>query len=268
MVKKNHNRSLNLAIIFFAVFVFLIIVSLICKVVALVNRSIFDGENQITINVIDDNKNKSKLISFSPKNNSIYIVDIINSEESKNIKSALEIPIDEVIYTKKEINEKNLKQVLFLYSIPFLKDKTSLTIVDFIRLFLYANSVPTNSLYSKQISLKSNFSLIKNSGIYSFFIDPKIAEEKASIEIINGTNVFGLGNKLASFISNTGGNVIMVSNADREEVNSKIIYFEKESYTVKKLARILNLKKEKAKNKKFGEITIVIGKDSLNDLRF
>ncbi len=267
MVKKNYNKSLNLAIIFFAFFIFLIIVSLICKAVVLINKSIFDGENQLTIEIIGD-KGRNKLISFSPKNNSIYIVDVINTEGNKNIKSALEIPVDKFIYTKKNISEKNLKQTLFLYSIPFLKDKTDLTIVDFIRLFLYANSVPSNSLYTKEISLKNDFNLIKNSGIYSFFIDPKIAEEKVSIEIINGTDVYGLGNKLASFVSNTGGNVIMVSNADKEELSSKIIYFEEENYTVKKLARILNLKKEKTKNKKFGEVTIIIGKDSLDDLKF
>ncbi len=266
MTKKKKTKSLNLAVIFFVIFGFLVLLSIILKIVNVYQKSTFDGENHFTVKVLGEDENAS-LVSFAPKSNAIYILNIKNGK-NKNLMEKLNVPIDGEIISDIDINEGNIKLCFFKFLVPFKVKETNLTIFDFLRFSLYANSVPANSIYQKDVSVNDDQVVLKSLGVYSYFIDQSIAGEKITIEIINGTDKFGLGNKLASFLSNIGANIIMVSTGDSIVKKSKIEYFEKESYTLNKLSRILDFPIKKIDKKKLGEITIVIGEDALGKNRF
>jgi hypothetical protein len=266
MGKSKQLKSLSLAAIFFAFFILLISISIVLKIVNVYQKSTFDGENHFTVSVISKS-DKVSLVSFAPKSNQIYILNI-NGGKDKNLRTTLEIPIDSEIYADSEITEENIKTNFFKFLSPFGHKKTNLTVFDLFRLWAYANSVPTNSIYQQEILANDDSLKLKSLGIYSYFVDQKIAEEKISIEVVNGTGVFGLGNKLASFLSNTGANIVMVSTSEKEENSSRIDYFKKESYTLKKLVRVLGFKTKMTEKKSLGDITITIGKDTLGKIRF
>lgn len=266
MAKSKQGKSLNLAVVFSAIFILLILISLTCKVINVFQKSNFTGENHFTVSVTSE-EDKVSLVSFAPKSNSIFILNI-KEAKNKNLSSILEIPIDGEINANTQITDKNLKSSFFGFLIPFSVKKTNLTAVDLARLWMYSNSVPVNGIYEREISVDEDILKLKSLGVYSYFIDQAIAEEKIGIEIVNGTEIFGLGNKLASFISNMGGNVVMVSTSEKTEDKSRIDYFGEENYTLKKISRILNLKPNKVEKRKLGDIIIVIGKDSLDKLKF
>jgi hypothetical protein len=266
MGKQNQIKSYNLIVVFVSLFLLLITISIIFKIINLFEKSTFDGENHFTISVEGKDKNAS-LISFAPKSNAIYILNIIDGK-NKNLSSALEIPIDSEINTDTKINDKNIKAKLFSFLIPFTIKESQLTFIDLFRLWLFTNSVPSNSIYQQEISTDDQSVKLKDSTVYSYFTDQGIAEEKVSIEVVNGTDVFGLGNKLASFLSNTGANVVMVSTADKEEKVSRIDYFGKESYTLRKLSRLLGFKINLVKKRSLADITIIIGEDALDRIKF
>jgi hypothetical protein len=96
-------------------------------------------------------------------------------------------------------------------------------------------------------------------------LDPAIYRENQSIEIVNATRIDGLGAKFASFISNIGGNPVMVSSSNDVIGKSKIIYYGKESYTVKKLSTYFNIKKENSKTRRLADVIIIVGKDLVQE---
>ncbi len=266
MAKKNKTKSLNLAIIFAVIFGLLVLLSVVLKVVSVFQKSTFDGENHFTVNVVGKDENTS-LVSFAPKSNAIYVLNIENGK-NKNLIDKFEIPIDGEINADISITEGNIKSSFFKFLIPFKVKETNLTIFDLLRLSFYANSVSINSIYQKDISISDDRATLKSLGVYSYFIDQGIAEEKISIEVVNGTDEFGLGNKLAGFLSNIGANVIMVSTGDNLAKKSVIEHFGEESYTLKKLSRVLNFPIKKINKKKLGNITVIIGKDALEKNKF
>lgn len=263
---KKKSKSLNLAAVFSIFFVLLVLVSVFLKIVNVFREARFDGKNHFALNAAS-NKESNLLISFSPQDNTIYILKIIDTK-GKNMSRILNIPINNYMHLNSEIHRDNIKTELFKYLMSFNLKNTSLNRVDMFRLWLYSNSVPVNSIYQQEMSAKDSVSQIKDYGVYSYFIDQKIAEEKIPIEIINGTNISGLGNRLANALSNIGANIIMVSTSEQEEQDSRIEYVDKESYTVKKISQVLSFKQVLSSKKKLGEITIIIGKDSLDKLKF
>ena len=99
-------------------------------------------------------------------------------------------------------------------------------------------------------------------------IDSFIENERQTIKIINGTGVSGLGSRLARFITNMGGNVIMVATENGKEKKSYISYIDKRTYTVKRLQKILGYEVVRNKDNTLSDVTIVIGEDKLNNIPF
>jgi hypothetical protein len=266
MAKSKQIESLSLVVVFTTLFLILIVISVIFKIINLIKKSTFDMENHFTVSVISNNKNVS-LVSLAPKSDAIYILNIKDGT-GKNLPSILEVPIDSEIYADKKVGEKNLKNTFLSFLIPFSIKKTNLTFIDIFRLWLFTNSVPSNSIYEREVLASDKMIKLRDPVVYSYFVDQAIAEEKISIEIVNGTDVFGLGNKLASFLTNIGANIVMVSTSDHEEAQSKISYLDNKSYTLKKISSILKFKTELVKNRGLGDITITIGKDALSKIDF
>ena len=262
---KKQSNNLNLAAIFIGIVVFFVFLSFLFKLFFLIQQSHFDGKHSFNLEVLEDN-NKS-IIAFSPQDKSISILKIQNSQKINDLKTYLEVPIDgELVLKNQDFNYNQISQSLFKASFSLNKDLENLTIIDTLRLALLARSVSPNSLHQRSI-LQSN-SQVQNANIIQLsFGDPTIKEENKSIEIINATDTFGLGLRLATLISNISGNVILVNSKGLQK-NSRIIYYGDQSYTVKRLSTYLNLPVSKSKNRGVADVIIIIGVDSLKDLKF
>lgn len=257
--------NIKIAIIFFALVFTIILISLIAKSISIVSRSLFDNTNRFTISV-SSNKNR-EVISFSPKAQSISVLHLDKDSKNLKIASTLAIPIDAKVENLSDINGNNISSLMFNLFLNYKDIKTNLTIFDILRLYLFARTVPPNYVYVKHISLSLDSSKIDKI-VSQLFSDEVIEKENANVEIINATNVAGLGNRLGRIVTNIGGNVVIVSTENKEEALSTVSYSGRKSYTVEKLSKILGFKVVKVNKKSIADIVIVIGKDSLPTLSF
>lgn len=258
--KKNPSGNLKFATLFSLLVAGLIVLSLTLKLFLLVGASKFNGVNSLTVLVSEENQ--EQIINFSPVNQSLYILRLENFKD--NPSSKYEIPIDATFQSPNEITSKEFSQVLAKKILDF-KDQKSLTFMDFLRLFLFTNTVREPNISHGQISQTSTPEEISKI-TSSYFIDPSIIEEKKSIEVVNATEIPGLGNRLGNLINNMGGNVILVTTGDIQN-ESEIDYVDK-SYTAKRLSALLNFKLKKTEKKSIPDIIIVIGKDKAGKDKF
>lgn len=259
--KKATQGNLGIAAGFSFIVLGLIFFSFILRVLMLLGESKFDGVNSFTV-VVDQEK-AEQVVNFSPKTQSISILNV-KDREGQNLGTSLEIPIDGSFVSEELVNGKNLSSVLSKNIFNFESQK-ELNFMDFLRLFLFTNTVKQNDVKEETISKESTMQeLLEVTS--SFFVDPVILEEKQSIEVINATDVPGLGNRLANLITNMGGNVILVSSGDKAQ-KSEVLYIEK-NYTAQRLAKVLGFKLTETKKKSIPDVIIVIGVDALRNLKF
>jgi hypothetical protein len=260
---KETSRNLQLAGVF-VLFVFgLILLSVIVKIGLIVKDSAFDGSHLFTIAL--ESKNQTKVVSFFPQNKSIAVLDIEGDMRSQDLISFLQAPVDSAAILE---NVESSSVTSALLSAAFKFDRYSkLTILDVLRLFLFAKTTSGSSVSEKTISsFASEQDRQKIASI--FFHNPVVNQENVTIEIINAADTIGLGTKLANMIGNMGGNVILVLTADNPVNNSKIVYSGKETYTVRKLSNFLHFPKQKSDRQEVANIVIIIGKDGLDKLKF
>lgn len=271
--KRKHptNDSLRFAGFFIIFVLFLILGSIFIKGLSLYQKSKFDGAHRFTVLV--KLQKEEKIVSFSPDNNSISILKILQEEETQ-ILNRLSIPIDEKILLKEAnsnhnlsitLDNKNIKSGLLTMIFSYNAFDTNMTVIDLIRLWFFTLSVPSHAVTVKELSLKSldlNKQFIIDSIAAQFFIDYAVSKERQSIQIINGTDIAGLGNKLAKVISNMGGNVVSVATSNSILSTSAIAYSGGDkTYTLKKLSSLFNLKIEQANDLSVSDIVITLGKD-------
>ena len=255
--KKDNNKSLSLAV-YFGLLVFLIIVvSVVFKVIDLARSSKFDGKNRLTVAFVSDKH--IDLISVSPQDGTLVKLVINNVSKTSSLKKDY-VPIDAHINVDSDFNS-SVKSYFIKAFFRMSNIKTNLTVFDLIRLSMYSGSVSKDKINSKTVDAGDSKKLSVYAG--SLFIDPKISEEKVAVQITNSADVPGLGNSLAKYISNIGGNVVLVNTSQNPEEKSRI-YYRDDSYTLKKLSKVLDLKPENKDIGSISDIIIVIGKDRQN----
>lgn len=256
--KKKKSSNLGFAFIFCAAVFFLVLISFLIKGIILVKNSTYDGEHRFNLAIFG--QKKTSVISFSPQNRSITILNLDGNIPRGELGMDLELPIDATVQANNMTADKNkiaaeISDILFHYR----DASTNLTVIDAFRLFLFAKDVPQGSIYERDLSSKDSISI--NSFTSSFFIDPTISNEKVTIEIINGTSVYGLGNRLADLLNNIGADVVLVTSSDKQESSTKILYSGDLNYSIKKISKILNVKPIKSSQRDISDVTIIIGKD-------
>lgn len=263
--KNKEGSNMKLAAIFVLLVLGLMILSVFFKLAFLIKNSKFDGTHKFNVLLIT--KNKQSVVSFSPSNKSFTLLFINDKEAKENLSKFLGIPIDGKIISEDNLSKDNLLFVFLKSVFPLGNFVEDLTIIDLIRLSVFLRTVPEASIYEREISNK--FSQAQKSTIISLsFTDPAIYEENQSIEIINAAKVYGAGGRLANLISHMGGNVVLITSADKQEKISKIIYSGKVTYTVKKLSSYLNFALEKKDKKSIVDVIIIIGTDKAESNKF
>ncbi len=265
-MKKKIEQSISnskIAIVFFVFLTFIVGISLILKVAAVIKDSQFDDSKRFTLSLT--NGKNIEVISLSPDSKDITVFKFDSNVKFEEVGRILEIPIDGFITFKSQ--DLNQKISLLFKSAVFNCNnlKTNLTIIDLLKLAISARAIPENSINTIIVKDPSKLDLGK---VDRLVIDSFIENERQTIKIINGTGVSGLGSRLARFITNMGGNVIMVATENGKEKKSYISYIDKRTYTVKRLQKILGYEVVRNKDNTLSDVTIVIGEDKLNNIPF
>jgi hypothetical protein len=265
MVRNKNTTNLGLAGLFVLLVAGLIVFSLLLKLFFVFKDSKFDGSHSFIVGFVGPSK--TKLVSFNPQSKTLSVVDV-NVSSGKNILSkTLEVPIYGILRTDKNITDRDISPLLLKSASPFSNSLEGMTFIDAFELSVFAKNVQQGSIYDR--SLDDTLNDAQKATVLSLsFTNPSLYQENLGIQIINASDVTGVGGRLASLITNIGGSPILVTTAENPQGASKIIYYKSESYTVKKLSNYLGFSTQVSDRKGIADITIIIGKDKVSNLNF
>lgn len=236
---QTDNKSLKMFFVFSGVVLFFVLISLLIKVIFVIQQSKFDRKHQFVLSLYQDSKIK-EIIKFSPQENKTFVLDVT--------KNNIEIIPDAKVDYRFDLQlgpdvAKTMRDIVFRYN----SVSTNLTIFDLVRLTI--------------LSHKASVEKIDSFTTVNFFLDESIVSENTTIQIINGSAVAGEGKKLEDALNNLGFNVISVTTSREEEKFSKVQYTGIESYTARKLKNILGFNLEKTDKAGIADIIVIIGKN-------
>jgi len=269
-VKHQQSENFRMAITFFVLVIFLIFISIVFKLFVFLKDSKFDGNHDFTLAIFQTGN--VEIVNFEPSAKTISILNLTNAQKNKlhvgNIGQKLEIPIDSKVENSFiSIDKNNLSSQMIKIISGRGVGKSDLNFIDGLKLLLISKTIPENSITEKNLNYDETTG-IEGNVMQSLFSDPSIVSEKVSIEIINGTKTYGLGNRLANLITNIGGNVVLVSNSDNPESLSKILYSGDKNYTIERISKSLGIKEIKTDRRSISDVTIIIGEDMGSSLSF
>lgn len=254
----------KIAIVFFVFLALIVGISLILKVITLIGAGQFDDSRRFTLTIA--NNRNVEVMSLSPSLKNITVFKLNDGIKPAEAGRQLAIPIDGfIVQNSLDLNQKT--DSLFIKTIlNYNKLKTNLTIIDLIRLAMFARTIPENSINIKMIGNAAGLELDK---IVSRLVsDTFIEKDNQTIQIINGTGVGGLGNRLARLVTNMGGDVIIVATSDNLRKDSIISYIDKKTYTIERLQKVLGYEVIREAGSAISDITITIGEDGINNSPF
>jgi hypothetical protein len=106
---------------------------------------------------------------------------------------------------------------------------------------------------------------INRQEILDLFRDPEVINDKASIAIVNATDIDGLGASIAEIFKRVGYNVISVSTGNHAK--SQIISRNKNSITARKLQSFFGAELSEEMSPGVSDITVIVAKDLSNDIK-
>jgi len=172
----------------------------------------------------------------------------------------LGVPIDAVVIDPELKSPRQIFSLLSTVKMLFFPHSFSLrnmNAFDSFKLFLLARGASDGQRNDTSL----DYSSISEEQLADLFRDEEIFNNAVSVEIMNGTEIGGLGGEFSSVLTSRGYNVVAVTNSQTTENNSyMIVRSRKESQAAKSLSHILRVDK----NSDVGEvadITIVLGRD-------
>jgi hypothetical protein len=262
--REQYKSNAKVAVVFFAFLIFIVGISLIFKLIILIRNGQFDNSRRFTLSIT--NGKNIEIMSLSPSLRNIAIFKFNYTLSSSQAGRLLEIPIDGIVDSK-FINLNQEPNPLFMNVIlNYNKLKTSLTIIDILRLLILAKTVPESAV--DVVGVDDQNGLVPDNIVGNSVNDDFVEKDNQTIQIINRTNISGLGSRLAKMITNMGGNVMLVMSEDNSIKKSAITYIDKKTYTVDRLQKILGFEVVREPSNAMSDITIIIGEDKVNSLPF
>ncbi|HUD44509.1 MAG TPA: LytR C-terminal domain-containing protein [Patescibacteria group bacterium] len=258
--------SIKTAIAFTAIVFILLGIATSIKVFQTIQKSIFDGQHQFVLLIISAN-NKATIAAIDPKNNTFSAVYISNPKK-EDIQKNMALGIDGSLHTSSSIsNKKDIEQVLFSSIFSSLGNKTQLTWYDLLRLYGTSRVIGNQNVQESSLTLPANSDVIKN--IDGQFVDSALQQENITIQIINASDITGLGQQLETLLTNSGFSVIDVR-TNQTSINSSVINYDNYDYatmpyTVSKLGRILGFSLHGTNKQMIANVQIIIGKDNADN---
>lgn len=178
----------------------------------------------------------------------------------------LGVPLDSIVTYKNGIDFPDFKNDFFSFSNmlrsfnPAIISYKNMNELDSAKLYYAANfsGMTLTILDGKnQTQSTDNNPDSYNTKLYDLLHDTQITNEKVSVEVINSSNVSGVGSKITQMLKNGGYNVIAVRSSD-ERSQSQLIYRIKPNYSVNKLIGLFPIEKVKRNENGLSDITIII----------
>ncbi len=262
------SKSLKTFFLYSTIVFLLIFVSLSIKTISLIQQSKFDGGHQFLVAVVKQG-GVEEIVGFNPQLNSISVLIIENSPlQLSALGKTLGIVTDAKIEVPADIVlDGDITRTLTSSIIQYNSTKTNLTIIDLLRLTLLSKNVAEKDKTIENIKFPFQENRTDKI-IVSLFGDKNISSENSTLQIINGTEIPGMGRRLERVLVNLGANVISVSTSHTNVARSKIQYFGSETYTVEKIKKILLYSAEKLNKETIADIVIIIGKDAIDEAKF
>lgn len=269
---------MKIALLFFTFVIFLVLLAFGFRIFLLVLQSKYDGKHRFTLAVYATNSEKERvinIISAAPETRTLSVLRVTgnNLTDAFPIQRYLAIPIDATLVLSEQKKYPKdydglLESLLFSYKTV----KTDLTLIDVLRFYIFAKSLSRQVITFKELAVEEYNTVASQAAIDTIvsqlFFDPSFTSEKVSIQVVNGSEVQGLGNRLGRLITNMGGNVIMVTSANQVYPRSEILATNTDSYSVAKLAKTLGLTVREVKKDGISDIIIHMGKDNQRSVRF
>lgn len=255
--KKNPRNSALPAIIFFALIIGVILFSFVFKAFLIVRESKFERGDRFTVFVT--NNRESKLISFAREDHSVSVIKIKGVVGDSPYRF-FEIPIDEVVEDKDLDLKKTVSQITS--DIIFKKGGRNLNLIDLLKMFIFSKTVSPQNTKVEEISPDFDQSSLDKM-LRLLFKESRVAKEGSTIEVVNGTQEQGVGERHARLITNISGNVVLVSTGEKSR-KSGVYYKNEKNYTLERLSDVLRFTVKKGKVSKIADITLVIGEDYRN----
>lgn len=271
--RSKQKDTTRVAFFFFALVFSLIAISLVLKIVSVVQRSSFDGGSSFVIGYerIENGKRDpdKTIVSFDPNEKSITLLQVSSPVSVDQSAYFLKIPLDKTVThadrsIKEALRENDAQLALRESVLRYASVYTDMTLVDFIRLWIFVSSVTSSSTTIREIAFQEQTEAtgkMSDELVSQLFADSKIIEEKASIEVVNAADISGLGTSIGRFVTNMGGNVVAVSTSPKSVRRSSIAFFGEESYTVKRLTRYFGFEKKLLTKPGIADIVIELGTD-------
>lgn len=213
---------------------------------------------------------KAQLVHFDSDKKKMAIIDLISPEQTFNNKHKISsslvvgIPIDgKIIYSLKDNDFLSIKNVLPIILTPQKYKLEGINQFDILKLSAFSYLVSKSDKSFEKIDLGGQ-EKVAGSKFLSVFRDPEILNEKLSIEIINSTDIDGLGGKITTILENASYNIISISTGTHQE--SRIITQRKESVTVKRLQSFFGIEVVKARDQGIADVSVILGRDLVKNL--
>lgn len=267
-VRKDAVKSLKTFFLYSVAVVIVIIIALLIKFFFVVRSSIFDGAHQFVIAVSQERK-VVEIVSYDPSSDSTSVLQLQNSNLTLPTFGETLGILPNTTFNFRTVGPltKDATQLVWQMIRQYRSAETNMTFLDLIRLFLFSRSVPQINKQVQSVTLPLN-QLESNNLIISLFTDQTMSSENTTIQIINGTDISGLGGRLERVLANQGANVVSVITAENPLQQSTIQYYGSSSYTLTKLMHLLNFPVSKLDQQGVADIVITIGEDEKNETGF
>ena len=261
-----HTRhSLRTLIIFCGVVFFLIGISLLVKTVQVIKTSQFDNEHRFTLAFVHNKK--LDLVSIEPASKRITHLNIESQSSLDDTKRTVGVFTDSTVVLEQPFSiDKGIASYMRDGILKKGAD-TTLSLFDLLRLSFLAQRVSKNDVISETITLPAEKIHI-DQVTQELFLDKALSDENSAIEIVNGTGIAGLGGRLERALVTMGANVIAVSNAEKKQQKSLIIYYGEKTYTVERLEKLLKMPIQKKEGRGLSDIIIIVGQDKENTISY
>ncbi len=258
-------KGLKTFVIYASLVSVVILVSLSVKMFFVVKQNKFDGRN---INMAILKKDKVvAILGLNTSTKTITRLKIVDSNVGKSeIGKRLGIFVDAKISSGADLTDDSVDEIMLKSLTHVEETNTDLTVFDIGRIFLLLKtSFKSGQTMNVRTPLNENEI---DSVVEQLFKNDLLAKENISIEIINASDTPGLGRRLDRIISGMGGNVVSVTTPRQRLRSSAIKYFGENTYTEKKLRKLLKINSEKAEGKSIADLVVIIGEDMKNPEAF
>lgn len=264
--KAQSKRSSLKLLVFFCLAVLLAVsLSLGYKLFTLMQSSVFDGQHAIMVSFIYHND--VDVIGINPQQKSFSHLQIRGGSSSEDAMSEASILPDATITLQEPFSIDNLSNYFFKANGHQGGEQTALNIYDLYRLGALTKSISPQDITTQSVHVPLDTSA-STTLLQQLFLDDAIDSENKTVSIRNGAGLVGLGTRLEQPLTTIGVSVISVTNSDKVSSTSKIQYYGKKSYTLKRLATLLHMPTEQITTQGISDIIIIVGKDRSQTTEF